>query len=71
METNRHDPRSSWGRGRLPLDYAFYQDCLTRIAYEPARNLTVPTLIVQGDHDEFVPLHQSQRLFDAFPALNA
>jgi len=55
------------GPARLPLDYAFYQDCLTRVAYEPARNLTVPTLIVQGDHDEFVPLHQSRRLFDALP----
>ncbi len=55
------------GATRLPLDYAFYQDCLTRTAYEPARILTVPTLIVQGDHDEFVPVHQSQRLFDALP----
>ena len=55
------------GPSRLPLDYAFYQDCLMRVAYEPARNLTVPTLIVQGDRDEFVPLHQSQRLFDALP----
>ncbi len=55
------------GPARLSLDYAFYQDCLERIAYEPARNLTVPTLIVQGDRDEFVPLHQSQRLFDSLP----
>ncbi len=55
------------GAARLPLDYAFYQDCLNRIAFEPARTLTVPTLIVQGDHDEYVPLHQSQRLFDALP----
>lgn len=51
------------GPSRLPLDYAFYQDCLTRIAYEPARTITAPTLIVQGDHDEYVPLHQSQRLY--------
>jgi uncharacterized protein len=55
------------GPSRLPLDYAFYHDCLARIAYEPARKVTVPTLIVQGDHDEYVPLHQSQRLFDALP----
>ena len=51
------------GPSRLPLDYAFYQDCLNRIAYEPARTITAPTLIVQGDHDEYVPLHQSQRLY--------
>jgi pimeloyl-ACP methyl ester carboxylesterase len=55
------------GPARLPLDYTFYQDSLTRIAYEPARSLTIPTLIVQGDQDELVPLHQSQRLFDALP----
>ena len=55
------------GPARLPLHYAFYQDSLTQIAYEPARTLTVPTLIVQGDHDEYVPLHQSRQLFDALP----
>ncbi|ULA60303.1 MAG: hypothetical protein LZF60_230039 [Nitrospira sp.] len=51
------------GPSRLPLDFAFYEDCLHRIAYEPARSITSPTLIVQGDHDEYVPLHQSQRLY--------
>ncbi|HND00519.1 MAG TPA: alpha/beta fold hydrolase [Nitrospira sp.] len=51
------------GPSRLPLDYAFYQDCLNRIAYEPARAIAAPTLIIQGDHDEYVPLHQSQRLY--------
>jgi pimeloyl-ACP methyl ester carboxylesterase len=55
------------GDARLPLHYTFYQDCLNRIAYEPARTITVPTLIVQGDRDEYVPLHQSQQLFDALP----
>lgn len=55
------------GTTRIPLDYAFYQDCLHRIAYEPGRTVTAPTVIVQGDHDEYVPLHQSQRLFDALP----
>lgn len=55
------------GTTRLPLDYAFYQDALNRIAYEPARTITVPTLIVQGDRDEYVPLHQSRRLFEALP----
>ncbi|WHZ13501.1 MAG: hypothetical protein OJF52_000333 [Nitrospira sp.] len=57
------------GPTRLPLDYAFYEDCLDRIAYELARTITVPTLIVQGDQDEYVPLHQSRRLFDALPGL--
>ena len=52
---------------RVPLNFAFYEDCLQQIAYEPARRITAPTLIVQGDQDEYVPLHQSQRLFDALP----
>ncbi len=56
------------GATRLPIDYAFYEDCLNRIAYEPARTIITPTLIVQGDCDEYVPLHQSQRLFEALPA---
>ncbi|CAE6688814.1 MAG: alpha/beta fold hydrolase [Nitrospira sp.] len=55
------------GPTRVPLNYAFYEDCLQQIAYEPARRITAPTLIVQGDEDEYVPLHQSQRLFDALP----
>lgn len=55
------------GPTRIPLHYAFYEDCLRQIAYDPARKITAPTLIVQGDEDEYVPLHQSQRLFDALP----
>ncbi len=55
------------GPTRIPLDFAFYEDCLHRIAYEPARTIPTPTIIVQGDRDEYVPLHQSQRLHDALP----
>ena len=53
------------GPARIRLRYNFYEDCLRQIAYGPAERITAPTLIVQGDRDEFVPLHQSQRLFDA------
>jgi pimeloyl-ACP methyl ester carboxylesterase len=53
------------GPDRVRLRYAFYEDCLGQIAYEPAKRITVPTLIVQGDRDECVPLHQSRRLHDA------
>lgn len=58
-------PNIMGGPNRIALRYAFYEDCLHRIAYEPARSITAPTLIVQGDHDEHVPLHQSQRLYEA------
>jgi len=53
------------GTDRITLRYTFYEDCLRRIAYEPARAITAPTVIVQGDHDEHVPLHQSRKLFEA------
>jgi len=53
------------GPNRVPLRYAFYEDCLRRIAYAPAESITAPTLIVQGDQDEHVPLHQSRRLYEA------
>jgi hypothetical protein len=57
-------PNMLGGQDRVPLRYAFYEDCLRSIAYEPASTITAPTLIVQGDRDEHVPLHQSQRLYE-------
>ncbi|MEK7237123.1 MAG: alpha/beta fold hydrolase, partial [Nitrospirota bacterium] len=53
------------GPDRVRLRYAFYEDCLRQIAYGPAEHITVPTLIVQGEKDECVPLHQSRRLYNA------
>jgi pimeloyl-ACP methyl ester carboxylesterase len=53
------------GPDRVRLRYGFYEDCLRQIAYGPAERITVPTLIVQGEQDECVPLHQSRRLHDA------
>jgi dipeptidyl aminopeptidase/acylaminoacyl peptidase len=41
-----------------------YEDCLQQIAYGPAEHITTPTLIVQGECDKLVPLHQSRRLLD-------
>lgn len=58
-------PNIMGGTARIPLRYAFYEDSLRQIAYEPARSITAPTLIVQGDQDEHVPLHQSKRLYEA------
>ena len=50
---------------RIRLHYTFYEDCLHQIAYDPARSITAPTLIVQGEQDEHVPLHQSRQLHEA------
>lgn len=58
-------PNIMGGPDRIPLHYAFYEDALRRIAYVPAQSITAPTLIVQGDKDEHVPLHQSRQLYDA------
>jgi dipeptidyl aminopeptidase/acylaminoacyl peptidase len=53
------------GPDRVRLRYDFYEDSLRQIAYGPAEQITVPTLIVQGEQDECVPLHQSRRLHEA------
>jgi len=58
-------PNIMGGPDRVRLRYGFYEDCLRQIAYGPAERITVPTLIVQGEQDECVPLHQSRRLRDA------
>ncbi len=58
-------PNIMEGPDRVRLRYAFYEDCLEQIAYGPAERITAPTLIVQGEKDECVPLHQSRRLHDA------
>lgn len=57
-------PNIMGGPDRIRLHYAFYDDALRRIAYDPARSISAPTIIVQGDQDEHVPLHQSSRLYD-------
>ena len=57
-------PNIMGGPDRITLRYAFYEDALDQIAYGPARSITTPTIIVQGDKDEHVPLHQSRQLYD-------
>lgn len=57
-------PNITGGPGRVKLAYGFYEDCRNHVAYGPAKTISIPTLIVQGDRDEFIPLHQSQRLFE-------
>ncbi|WP_455377272.1 alpha/beta hydrolase [Petrachloros mirabilis] len=58
-------PNILGGTERVRLKYGLYEDCLQQIAYEPAAQIFVPTLIVQGQKDEMIPLHQSLRLFDS------
>ncbi len=55
-------PDVTGGPGRLRLRYSFFEDCQRHDGYAAARKMTIPTLIVQGDRDELVPLHQARRL---------
>jgi len=58
-------PNILGGTARVRLKYQLYEDCLRNVAYEPAANISAPTLIVQGARDELVPLHQTERLLEA------
>ena len=58
-------PNIMGGPDRITLHFAFYEDALRQIAYTPAQSITAPTIIVQGDKDEHVPLHQSRQLYEA------
>lgn len=58
-------PNILGGTERVRLKYGLYEDCLRQIAYEPATQISAPTLIVQGQKDEMIPSHQSVRLFDS------
>lgn len=62
-------PDITGGPGRVKLHYAFYEDCARHPGYDAAKVITVPTLIVQGDCDEYVPLHQSRRLYEALQSV--
>jgi pimeloyl-ACP methyl ester carboxylesterase len=64
-QTTNTIPNILGGPDRVRLRYDFYEDCLRQIAYEPAERISISTLIVQGERDECVPLHQSRRLHDA------
>lgn len=55
-------PNLAGGPGRIRLPFSFYEDCAHHIAYQRAGAVTVPTLIVHGDADEYVPVSQSLRL---------
>ena len=59
-------PDVTGGRDRVRLHFGFFEDCAGHTGYDAAKSISVPTLIVQGDKDEYVPLHQSRRLLEAF-----
>ncbi len=60
-------PDVTGGTAPVALDFAFYESCSAFDAYEVARNIKAPVLIVHGEQDELVPFHQIRQLEDALP----
>jgi hypothetical protein len=63
-KTHHEIPDVTGGPKPVRLRYALYENCLTYDGYEAAATIRTPTLIVQGEKDELVPLHQSSRLME-------
>ena len=55
-------PNVTGGRGQIRLAFSFYEDCTRHLAYQAAKTIAAPTLIVHGQADEYVPVAQSLRL---------
>jgi hypothetical protein len=64
-KTHHEVPDVTGGPKPVRLRYALYENCLEYDGYKAAGAIRIPTLIVQGDKDELVPLHQSSRLMEA------
>lgn len=58
-------PNVVTGSGSIHLPYRFYEECSSTDALSAAKNIQVPTMIVHGEHDEFVPLSDVQKLHEA------
>lgn len=52
---------SDHGDKYLKLDYAIVEDAKNQVAFSVANKITIPTLILQGDEDEIVPIEGSQK----------
>lgn len=48
----------------LKLNYSFFEDTTNISAYDMARKIKIPTLIVHGNKDETVPVEQSKKTAD-------
>jgi len=51
---------NSFGEKRR-LNYSFFEDFKNNNAYEAAKKIKIPTLIVHGDNDNSVPVEQSKK----------
>lgn len=63
-KTHHEIPDVTGGPKPVRLRYALYENCLEYDGYKAAATIKIPTLIVQGEKDELVPLHQSSRFME-------
>ncbi len=49
------------------LNFTFYEDAKKTHAYDAARTIQIPTLIVHGEADETVPVEQSRKAAELIP----
>jgi uncharacterized protein len=55
-------PNVTGGKDPIALNFSFHDDCCQFDVYAQAEKIKTPCLIVHGEQDELVPLHQIQRL---------
>ncbi|MDT7043802.1 alpha/beta hydrolase [Candidatus Nitronereus thalassa] len=60
-------PNVTGGSEPIALDFAFHEDCCQYNAYEQAAKISTPCVIVHGEQDELVPIHQIHRLVESLP----
>ena len=61
-KSTNHIPNIVGDGSPVPLQYDFYEECLTYDAYAAISRIQVPTLVVHGDQDELIPRPQIDRL---------
>jgi len=61
-KSTNHIPNIIGDGSPVPLQYAFYEECLTYDAYAAIPGIQAPTLIVHGTQDEIIPRPQIDRL---------
>lgn len=55
-------PNVTGGSEPIALNFQFYENCKKYNIYKQAKQITTPCLIVHGQQDELVPIHQINQL---------
>ena len=64
---HNHIPDILGGTTPVPLQFSFFEECLSFVGYPAAQKIHAPTIIVHGDQDELIPQHQIDRLYASLP----